>query len=102
MRYTFATAAAVIILVAGCAAKKFSTQIYTATTDADGTLHAVQLELPRAARVTCVSAVGHNHGAAKCNVNGASLAPSDSVVATDKLYLFCEGTAPLRCTAKVE
>ena len=70
--------------------------------DANGSLHPAQLRLSRPARVICVSAEGSNGSPAKCNVNGASVAPpTESVDASDRVFLLCEGTAPLKCSAKV-
>ena len=89
------------ILVFGCAHRK-SPQTITANTDSDEKFHPAEVRLSGGATVTCVSASGKNGSPAKCNINGASVAPPDNVTATDKVYLLCEGTAPLTCTAKVE
>ena len=87
----------------GCNKLESSTQTITASTDADGTLHLAELQLRGSARVTCLSAEGNNGSAAKCSVNGASVAPpKESVNATGKVYLLCEGATPLKCAAKVE
>jgi hypothetical protein len=91
-----------IFAFSGCKGRGSSTQIVTSTTDSNGTLHPAQLQLSRPAQVTCLSAVGNNNSSAKCNVNGGSFSPSESVVATDKVYLLCEGSVPLKCTAKVK
>lgn len=65
-------------------------------------MHPVQILLSRPAKVTCLSAIGNNGAAAKCNINGASVKPpSESVPATDRIYFYCEGAAPLKCTAEV-
>jgi hypothetical protein len=91
------------LLVAGCGSSKGpGSQTITATQDTDGALHPAQVQLARSARVKCLSAEGSNASPAKCNVNGASTSPNETVVATDKVYLLCEGTAPLKCSAKVD
>jgi hypothetical protein len=102
MRF-LATLGAATLLFAGCnGANAPAPQTITATADTDGALHPVQVQLARTARVKCLSAEGNNGTPAKCNVNGASTSPNETVVATEKVYLLCEGTAPLRCSAKVE
>jgi hypothetical protein len=92
-----------ILIVAGCSSQgTSSSKTITATTESDGRLNPVSLQLAKPARVTCRSAVGNNGSPAKCNVNGATLAPpSESVIATDKIYFMCEGTAPVKCTAEL-
>jgi len=87
----------------GCNRFESATQTITASIDADGKLHPAELQLRGPARVTCLTAEGNNGSAAKCSVNGASVAPpKESVNATGKVYLLCEGAAPLKCTAKAE
>ena len=102
MRYSPLFLMALSVLSA-CNQEKRAPQVITASTDGDGKQHAAQIQLTTSATVTCVSATGNSGSAAKCNINGASVAPpTTSVTATDKVYLFCEGSAPLTCSAKVE
>jgi hypothetical protein len=101
MRLSACAIAASMLVFSGCNGQKSSSQILTSTTDSNGTLHPAQLQLSRPAQVTCLSAVGNNNSGAKCNVNGSSVEPSESVTTADKVYLLCEGTAPLKCSAKV-
>ena len=91
-----------LFVFTGCKGKESSSQVVSSSTDSDGTLHPAQLQLSRPAQVTCLSAVGNNNSSAKCNVNGGSLAPSENVTADEKVYLLCEGTPPLKCSAKVD
>jgi hypothetical protein len=91
-----------LLMFFGCSKRASSWQAITSTTDEDGKMHPIQMQLSRPAKVTCLSATGNNGAPAKCNINGAPVKPpSESVTATDKLYFFCEGTAPLKCTAEV-
>ena len=93
------------LILAGCGDKQrvaSSSKTITSTTDTDGRMHPVDMQLSSGARVTCLSAVGNNGTQGKCNVNGATVAPpSESVTATGKVYLLCEGTPPVKCTAEV-
>jgi hypothetical protein len=91
------------LIFSGCAKQIASTsQTISSSTDADGKMHPAQVQSARGATVTCLSAIGDKGSAAKCNVNGAAIKPpSESVAATDKVYMFCEGTAPSKCTAEV-
>jgi hypothetical protein len=92
-----------LLALTGCHTTETSAQTITASTDADGRLHPAELQLRGPARVTCLSAEGNNGSAAKCSVNGAAVSPpKESVNATGKVYLLCEGSAPVKCTAKVE
>jgi hypothetical protein len=91
-----------LCLLAGCQAGG-PAQVITSTTDSDGTLHPVTLHVSKPTKITCLSATGNNDAPAKCNINGAPVAPpSESVVATDSIYFFCEGTLPAKCSAKVQ
>jgi hypothetical protein len=86
----------------GCSKVRTQPQTITSTTDADGALHPAQLRVSRAARVKCVFANGKDGSPAKCNVNGATTSPNDAVVVTERVYLFCEGSAPSKCAVRVE
>jgi hypothetical protein len=90
-----------LLMFLGCT-KHSSSQTIISTTDEDGKMRPVQILLSRPAKVTCLSAIGNNGAAAKCNINGASVKPpSVSVPATDRIYFYCEGAAPSKCTAEV-
>jgi hypothetical protein len=90
------------LIFSGCSKQAPSSQTITSTTDSDGKMHSAQVQLSRSATVTCLSAIGYNGSPAKCNVNGAAIKPpSESVTVTDKVYMFCEGTAPSKCSAQV-
>lgn len=90
------------LLMLGCSHNQNPGQTITASTDSNEKLHPAQLQLSRAAMVTCLSASGKNGSAGKCNINGTSVAPPNNVTATDKVYLLCEGTPPSTCSAKVQ
>jgi len=77
-----------------------SSQTVSSTTDSDGTLHPGVLQVTHSAKVICVSAQGTSNSAAKCNVNNTLLAPTESTTVDDRVYLICDGTPPLRCTAE--
>jgi hypothetical protein len=91
-----------LVTFAGCNKDKMQPQVITASTESDGALHPAQLRISRSARVKCVFATGNGGSPAKCNLNGASTSPNESVMATEKVYLFCEGAAPSKCAARVE
>jgi hypothetical protein len=91
------------ILFVGCSEQKASPQIITASAESDGALHPAQLQLSTPAKVTCLSAHANNGSSAKCVVNGTPVVPpSENVTVADRVYLLCEGTAPSKCTAKVD
>ncbi|MGB7436403.1 MAG: hypothetical protein WBR26_05885 [Candidatus Acidiferrum sp.] len=103
MRTLFLLTICLLLMFLGCRKQTSSSQTITSTTDKDGKMHPVQMQLPKPAKVTCLSAIGNDGAPAKCNVNGAPIKPpSESVTATGKLYLFCEGAAPSKCTAEVQ
>jgi hypothetical protein len=89
-----------VLVFAACQSP--SSQTIASTTDTDGTLHPGELQMTHSAKVICISAQGANNSPAKCNVNNTLLAPTESTTVDRKLYLICDGTPPLRCTAEVQ
>jgi hypothetical protein len=92
----------VLVFLVGCNQVHSSTQRMTATVDANGQIHPAYLEATSPARVTCVSAEGRPGLSAACVVNETSLGPDESIVVRERVFLWCAGIAPLKCTANVE
>jgi hypothetical protein len=78
-----------------------ASQTITATADADGNPHPASVGITKPATVTCISAIGGPGSPASCTINGQIVNVNNSVGATTTVYLTCNGSGALRCSARI-
>jgi hypothetical protein len=73
-----------------------------ASTDAEGQAHPASVEFAGSAIARCTRAQGPHAFRANCSINGAVVSPGNSVAATGKVTLRCNGQEPpLSCSVVV-